>query len=335
MQKAGYNRLISDIGKLLEQGRRQAASAVNTAITRTYWQIGRRIIEFEQKGKIKADYGSRLLEKLSVDLTLKYGRGFGVENLERMRRFYCLFRNSSAVRRKLSWTHYRSVLYIKNKEAIGFYLNEAEKQGWNSRELERQIHSLLYERLALSKNKKPLLAKTKVSQTSPDEQIKDPYVLEFLNLKQESQYTESQIEQALIDHLQEFLLELGKGYAFVARQKRISINNEHYHVDLVFYNRFLNCLVLIDVKSGKFTHADAGQMNFYVNYFRENETLKGENDPIGIVLCTEKDNTFVKYALGGMSSRIFASKYQLNLPSKEDLKKVVEETKKGISYKPK
>ncbi|MDI6737121.1 MAG: PDDEXK nuclease domain-containing protein [Nanoarchaeota archaeon] len=273
------------------------------------------------------------MQRLSSDLTLKYGKGFGIDNIERMRRFYLLFPKSATLWRKLSWSHYRMLLRVKDKEARGFYISMAEKEGWGAHELDRQISSLLYERLALSKNKNALPSKAKSSSPNPEEQIKDPYVLEFLSLKEEKKYSESQIEQALIDHLQEFLLELGKGYAFVARQKRISINNEHYYVDLVFYNRALGCLILIDVKSGKFTHADAGQMNFYLNYFRENEVMQGENEPIGIVLCTEKDNTFVKYSLGGMSNRIFASKYHLGLPSPEDLKKVVEKTKREIEYK--
>lgn len=333
MNKKGYNRLISDIGNLLEQGRRQAVSAVNTALTMTYWQIGRRIVEFEQKGRIKAEYGSKLLKMLSNDLTRKYGRGFSVDNLERMRRVYLMFPKSATVWRKLSWSHYRMLLKVNNKHAREFYISQTEQENWGARELERNINSLLYERVALSKNKTAVLARAKGKPIKPEEQIKDPYVLEFLNLKEESNYTESQIEQALIEHLQQFLLELGKGYAFIARQKRISINNEHYYVDLVFYNRMLNCLVLIDVKSGKFSHADAGQMNFYLNYFRKNEMIDGENEPIGIVLCTEKDNTFVEYALGGMSNRIFASKYRLSLPSKEELKKVVEGAKRRICCK--
>jgi len=333
MQKEGYNRLVSDIGSLLEQGRRQAVSALNTAITLTYWHIGKRVVEFEQKGKTKAEYGTKLIEMLSNDLKQKYGRGFSVDNLENMRRFYILFKNSETLSRKLSWSHYVALLKVNNEPALQFYLTHAETENWGTRELDRNINSLLYERTALSKDKKAVLAKARGTAPTPEEEVKDPYVLEFLNLKEEKEYSESQIEQALIDNLQEFMLELGRGFAFIARQKRISINNEHYYADLVLYNRILKCFVIIDVKSGKFTHADAGQMNFYVNYFRENEMMEGENEPIGIVLCTDKDNTFVKYALGGMSNRIFASKYRLSLPSPEDWKKVVEKARDSCKRK--
>lgn len=327
MQKEGYNTLVSDIGNLLEQGRKQAVSAVNEAITQTYWQIGKRIVVEEQKNKSKADYGTYIISRLSQDLSRKYGKGFTLANLKFMRQFYLSYPIGYAVRSQLSWTHYRTIMRIADSPKREFYETECAANKWSSRELDRQIGSLLYERTALSKDKNALLSKARGTAPTPEEQIKDPYVLEFLNLKEEKEYSESQIEQALIDNLQEFLLELGRGFAFIARQKRISINNEHYYADLMLYNRILKCLVIIDVKSGKFTHADAGQMNFYVNYFRENEMMEGENEPIGIVLCTDKNNTFVKYALGGMSNKIFASKYQLSLPSPEDLRKVIEKAK--------
>lgn len=326
----GYRWLVSAIGSLIEQGRQKAAAEVNITIVRTYWEIGRHIVEYEQEGKERAGYSEALIVKLADDLTASFGNALSKRNLWHMRRFYLAYPKVNALRSQLNWTQYRRLISLDDTIKRRFYEIACASNRWASRELDRQINSLLFERVALSKDKIAVLECAKGEIAKPEEQIKDPYVLEFLNLKEEKSYAESDIEQAMIDHLQEFLMELGKGFSFVARQKRISINNEHYYVDLVFYNRILKCLVLIDVKKGKFTHADAGQMNFYLNYFRENEMIEGENTPIGLVLCSEKDNAFVNYALGNITNKIFASKYKLGLPSEEELRKVVNDARKML-----
>lgn len=320
----------NEIRLILENARQNAFRAVNFSMVTAYWHIGRVIVEEEQNGKGKAGYGEYLIKGFSEKLTKEYGRGFTESNLRNMRQFYITFKMRYALRSELTWTHYRLLMRVEDKNARQFYLLEAISNKWDTRTLDRQISSLLFERAALSRDKKAVVESVKGTIAKPEEQIKDPYVLEFLNLKEEHSYAESEIEQAMIDHMQEFLMELGRGFSFVARQKRISINNEHYYVDLVFYSRISKCLVLIDVKKGKFTHADAGQMNFYLNYFRENETLEGENDPIGLVLCSEKDNAFVKYALGNINNKIFASKYRLGLPSEEELRKVMNYARKRL-----
>lgn len=359
VERAGYQALVSAIERLIEQGRQRAAGAVNTILVETYWQIGRYLVEFEQKGKARAEYGEELLKRLGKDLTAKYGRGFSWRNLFNMRKFYLTYpqrklQTVSAISQKkqkgpivsgllpisqtpsatfsLSWSHYILLIGLDEEAKRSFYEIEAIKNSWSVRELERQINSLLYERLALSKDKPKVLALAKKGQvvTTPEDAIKDPYVLEFLGLKEQTVYTETKLEQALINHLQEFLLEMGKGFCFVARQKRITINNEHFYIDLVLYNRFLKCLVLIDLKLGRFSHADAGQMNFYLNYVKANEKLKDENDPIGLILCSDKDATFAEYVLGGLSNKIFASKYRLSLPKEEELIQEIEAEKRKL-----
>ena len=300
-------------------------------------------MEYEQGGDIRAGYGKKTLIKLSRDLTNRFGKGFSVDNLENMRRFYAgfmeLFKKSETASRKsitsgnkhksgtvsriLSWSHYCELLKEDNPNSRAFYEIEAAENGWSVRELKRQMKSMLYERLLLSKNKKKVLQLAKRGQIiqKPEDAIKDPYILEFLDLREDAAYTESRIEQLLIDKLQYFMLELGKGFTFVARQKRITIANHHYHVDLVFYNRLLKCFVLVDLKSGELDHSDVGQMNFYLNYFKENEKAPGENNPIGLILCAKKDEVFAKYILGGINNKIFASKYKLALPSEKLLRK--------------
>ena len=345
-RREAYQQLIDTIGQLIEQGRRRAAGAVNAVLVETYWQIGRYIVEYEQKGKARAEYGSALLKRLSEDLAKRYGKGFSERNLEQMRLFYLRYpipqtpsaesldqpqealppglshiSQTPSTEFKLSWSHYCLLIRIDDDTKRSFYEIEAIKNNWSVRELNRQIDSMLYERLALSKDKKKVREMAKKGQIVevPEDMIKDPYVLEFLGLKEEAVYTESTLEQALIDHLQEFLLEMGCGFCFVARQKRITVGNEHYYIDLVLYNRTLKALVLIDLKLGKFSHADVGQMNFYLNYFKEHEILEGENDPIGLILCSDKDEVFAEYALGGLSNKIFASKYRLALPKEEEI----------------
>ena len=340
-RKDGYNSLLMNISEIIAQGRARAVQAIDLIQVRTYWNIGRMIVEHEQGGKIRAEYGKQTLIVLSGDLKGRFGKGFSVDNLENMRNFYNGFphlfeksetvsrkyeissdgRKSEAVSRILSWSHYCELLKEDNLASRSFYEIEAAENGWSMRELRRQMDSMLYERLCLSRNKKKVKQLSHKGQIieKPEDAIKDPYILEFLGLKEEKAYSESQLEQAVIDKLEHFLLEMGKGFTFVARQKRITMINRHYFIDLVLYNRFLKCFVLVDFKRGELTHADAGQMNFYLNYFRKNETAKDENPPVGIILCTKKNRVFAEYVLGNMNNKIFASKYKTALPSEKEL----------------
>ena len=354
-----YSTLITDLSSLIEQGRKAAVRYVNTALVATYWLMGRRIVEYEQKGEKRAEYGEALLKKLSEDLNKRFGRGFSPDNLEDMRRFYQTYKTeiSETVSRKLksqksdtlsrnslasftieqypdrfvlSWSHYRLLLRLHESFKREFYEAECIRGNWSVRQLDRQIQSMLYERTALSKRKTAVIAKAHENPIvlKPEDEIKDPYILEFLGLKDE--YSESQLEEALIKHLEHFLLELGIGFTFVARQKRITLEGSHYRLDLLFYHRILKCLVAIDLKIGEFTHADAGQMNLYLNYLKDQEKFTGENDPVGIILCTDKKRTVVEYALGGMNNKIFASKYKLQLPDPEVLKAEIEHERQRV-----
>ena len=344
-----YNNLFQRIAEILNQARTTVVRETNRAQVLAYWGIGREIVEFEQKGKLRAEYGEELLKRLSADMTAKFGKGFSRSNLQNMRLFYLAYSKcqtlsgkslegpkSETVSRKsiirqtpsvkfepmLSWSCYCELLKVEEPLARSFYEKEAIQNNWSVRELKRQINSMFFERIALSKDTKAVMKMAEKGQIieKPEDAIKDPYILEFLNLKEETSYTESQLEQALIDKLQYFLLELGKGFTFVARQKRITITNRHYYIDLVFYNRLLKCLVLIDLKTDELDHSDIGQMNFYLNYFKENEKQEDENDPIGLILCAKKDDIFAKYILGGLSNKVFASKYKLALPSEKELR---------------
>jgi len=331
-----YNNLLDKIANIFSEARGKVVREINRAQVLAYWEIGREIIEFEQKGKTRAEYGKELIDRLSKDLTEKIGRGFSSTNLKMMRLFYQNFpirqtlsdesqkpqTLSSKFEPMLSWSHYCELLKVEETLARSFYEQEAIQNNWSVRELKRQINSMLFERLSLSKDTKAVMKMAKKGQIveKPEDAIKDPYILEFLNLKEETSYTESQLEQAIIDKLQYFLLELGKGFSFVARQKRITIVNRHYYIDLVFYNRLLKCFVLIDLKTGELDHADIGQMNFYLNYFKENEKQEDENDPIGLILCAKKDDIFAKYVLGGLNNKVFSSKYKLALPSEKELR---------------
>lgn len=354
-----YSTLVTDLASLVEQGRWTAVRHVNTALVATCWFIGRRIVEHEQKGKERSEYGEALLEKLSKDLTQRFGRGFSPDNLEAMRRFYLAYKDeiSETVSRKLnkdnsetmsrnsktalairyyserfalSWSHYRLLLRLDEPFKREFYEAECIRGNWSVRQLDRQIQSMLYERTALSKKKTAVIAKAheRPITLKPEDAIKDPYVLEFLGLKDE--YSESQLEEALIRHIEHFLLELGIGFTFIARQKRITLEGSHYRLDLLLYHRILRCLVAIDLKIGEFTHADAGQMNLYVNYLKDKEKLPAENDPIGIILCTDKKRTVVEYALGGINNKIFASKYKLQLPDPTLLKAEIEHERQRL-----
>jgi predicted nuclease of restriction endonuclease-like (RecB) superfamily len=356
-----YSTLITDLASLIEQGRKAAVRYVNTALVATYWLMGRRIVEYEQKGKERAEYGEELLIRLAGDLSVRFGKGFSKSNLFMMRAFYLAYPEqqifqtvsgkflpaevedktrkiqavsgiSETLMRKfsLSWSHYCLLLRLDEPFKREFYEAECIRGNWSVRQLDRQIQSMLYERTALSKRKMAIIAKAheKPITLKPEDEIKDPYILEFLGLKDE--YSESQLEEALIKHLEYFLLELGIGFTFVARQKRITLEGSHYRLDLLLYHRILRCLVAIDLKIGEFTHADAGQMNLYVNYLKDREKLPEENDPVGLILCADKKKTVVEYALGGMSNRIFASKYKLQLPDPEVLKAEIEHEKQRL-----
>ncbi len=317
------------IREILEKARSVVYRSINFAMVQAYWHIGKVIVEEEQHGKEKAGYGKALIKELSKKLTKEYGRGLNERNLWHIRSFYLTFPKVNALRSELSWTHYRLILRVENDDARQFYMIESIDNNWSTRELERQINSLLYERIALSKNKekvKELSTKGHVVQ-KPEDIIKDPYVLEFLNLRESKDFMESDLEQGLINKLQEFLLELGKGFAFVARQKRITIDGDHFYIDLVFYNYLLRCFLLIDLKIGKLTHQDIGQMDFYVRYFEHEVKQESDNPTIGLILCSHKNEAMVKYTLLENNNRIFASKYKLYLPSEEELKEELEREK--------
>jgi len=374
-----YDCLLGSISDLIDAGKRTSARAVNIIIAATNWDIGRQLVEFEQGGKVRAQYGADLLDRLSQDLTAKHGRGFGVDNLELFRKLYHAFppshiqaklaheagmslsRNSESSIRKssapaglpsnsdsmirnlslpeiaaafpLSWTHYVHLLRrARSAEARHFYEAEALRGGWTVKQLDRQISSLFYERAILSKSKAAMLTKgTKASPedaVSADEEIRDPLVLEFLNLRDE--YSESDLEVALIRHLETFLMELGSEFAFLGRQRRLRIGAEWYRVDLLFFHRCLRCLVIIDLKLGKFSHADAGQMHLYLNYAHEHWTHEDENPPVGLILCTEKDAAVAKYALDALPNKVLAREYQLALPDEKALAAELKETRRQL-----
>jgi predicted nuclease of restriction endonuclease-like (RecB) superfamily len=336
IQKGEYSELKKEIGILLQRGREQAGRAINSILVNTYWQIGHHIVEFEQKGEAKAEYGSKLIDRLSKDLTIEYGQGFSRSNIKQIRKFYLTFPKSQTVSdqfeisdtlsHKLSWSHYVEILKSDNKLEIGFYIKECEKENWSVRELKRQMKSMLFHRIALSKDKKGLmeLAKKGNEIQNATDIIKDPYVFEFLNIPQQNQYLEGELEEKLIQNLEHFLLELGKGFAFIGRQYKITLSNRHFFVDLVFYHRILKCFVLIDLKRGEIEHNDIGQMNLYLNYFNKEENVEGDNPPIGIVLGAYKDQILVEYAMENITNQLFVSKYQLYLPDREELQKELE-----------
>ena len=300
--------------------RSKVYQTANFAMVEAYWNIGKSIIE-EQGGNEKAEYGAGLLKELSKQMTHDFGKGFTVTNLKYMRQFYLTFPNGHALRDELSWTHYRLLMKVENGNAREFYMQEAVKAGWSTRQLERQINTFFYERLLSSKNKEKVAAEIQTSEAAktPEDIIRDPYVLEFLGLNPNDDFYESDLEQALITHLQKFLLELGRGFSFVARQKRITFDGRHFWIDLVFYNYILKCFVLIDLKVGDLTHQDLGQMQMYVHYYERELMNEGDNPPIGIVLCADKSESVVKFTLPENETQIFASKYKLYLPSEEEL----------------
>jgi len=333
IDKNRQNLLFDKVTQLLSKARSEVVRSVNKTMVYTYFEIGRLIIEEEQHGKDRAEYGKSILKTLSDKLVKEIGKGFSVDNLENMRKFYFAYSKSETVSRnlesydfQLSWSHYLKLIRINNLEERKFYEIEAIQNNWSLRELRRQFDSALYQRLVLGRDKKgvkKLSEKGQVIET-PKDTLKDPYILEFIGLPENTRYSESQLEQKLIDKLEHFLLELGKGYAFVGRQVRFTFNEKHFRVDLVFYNRILQCFVLIDLKIGEIKHQDLGQIQMYVNYYDRFVKLDNENKTIGIILCRDKDDMLVEITLPENNEQIFASKYQTILPSKEELKQLIE-----------
>ena len=367
VSEGDYAGLLADVVHVIDDARRTAARMVNTAMTATYWLIGRRIVEEEQRGEARADYGEQLVKRLACDLSKRFGRGFAKRSLWKMRAFYLAWPLPSAAvsakssssapsviagrivptvsaqlvgtlakecakRFSLPWSHYVRLLAVKSAHGRAFYESESLRGGWTIRQLDRQIQSQFYERTALSRNKAALLGGGARSHAcdnlTPEEEIKDPYVLEFLGLKDE--YSESELEEALLGKLQSFLLELGGDFAFVGRQHRLRVGDEWYRVDLVFFHRRLRCLVVIDLKLGKLTHADAGQMHMYLNYAREHWVMPGENPPVGLILCAEKDHAMAKYALEGLSNTVLAAEYRTTLPNEKTLAEEIVRTRRQL-----
>ena len=297
-------------------------SAVNSSMVQAYWEIGEQIYKACGEND-RAEYGKNLLKYLSDKLTLEFGKGFDESNLRKMRQFYIAYPIRDTLCPELSWSHYRRLMRVEDKKIRRFYTEECAKSGWSVRQLDRQINSFFYERLLSSQDKKSVSEEIQALEPKPEYEkiIRDPYVLEFLNLEQNPHFYEKELEQALIDHLQKFLLELGRGFSFVARQKHITFDDRHFYIDLVFYNYILKCFVLIDLKIGDLSHQDLGQMQMYVNYYTREMMSEGDNPPVGIVLCADKSEAVVKYTLPEDNSQIFASKYKLYMPTEEELKK--------------
>lgn len=318
--------LVNQISTLVANSKDKLVSNVNQIMTETYWNIGKYIVEFEQDGNVKAEYGKKMLTTLSHELTLRMGRGFSRPNLNNMRKFYLMYPICQTVSDKLSWSHICELIKIEDNLEREFYQKECCAEKWDVRTLRRQMDSALFLRLAASKDKEGILALAKegITYQKPEDVIKNIYTLEFLNLPEQDRYSEGELEQRLIDNMQQFLLELGKGFTFVGRQYPMTINNVTYHCDLVFYHRILKCFVLIDLKVASVKHLDIGQMNMYMGYMAIEENMPDDNPPIGMILSREKDELLVEYATYGMDSNLFVSKYELYLPNKEELKRLVE-----------
>lgn len=318
---SNYQELLEHVGDTLEQGRSRAAAAVNTAVVATYWEIGRQIVEYEQGGSAKAEYGSALLKKLSRDLTDLYGSGFGMSNINKMRKLYLTYPILQTVSAKLSWSHYVELLKIDDPLERSFYEKEAESEHWGVRELKRQMDSMLFHRLALSTDRAEVLRLAKEGEIieRPEDILREPYIFEFTGLPQLPVYKEGDLEEALVNNLSMFFLELGKGFTYVGQQQKIVIGGRTYKVDLVFYHRILKCFVLIDLKRGEVQHEDIGQMNFYLNYYREEMNTEGDTEPIGIVLGAYQDKVVMQYALQNITNQVFVSRYQLYLPDRAQL----------------
>lgn len=322
-------RFYDEIKAILESARNQVYTAANSAMVQAYWNIGKSISEQQGKSE-RAEYGKQLIQELSKQLTRDFGKGFTASNLRNMRQFYLTFPNCYALRSTLSWTHYRLLMRVENEQARNFYLEECDKSNWSTRQLERQINSFFYERLLSSQNKEAVKSEitTLESGKKPEDVIHDPYVLEFLGFKQSADFYEKDLESALIGELQNFLLELGRGFSFVARQKHIDLDGEHFYIDLVFYNYVLKCFVLIDLKTGKLTHQDIGQMDTYIRIFDELQKADDDNPTIGIILCSEKNEAIAKYSVLNDGKQLFASKYQLTLPTAEELERYISDQRR-------
>ncbi|MFM9947969.1 MAG: YhcG family protein [Saprospiraceae bacterium] len=331
-----YNTLVAQISDVYAQGRQKAVQAVNANMLETYWLIGQHIVEFEQGGSAKAEYGKALLPRLSNDLKEKNGKGFSLSNIIRMRQLYAVFPIYAELPHKLSWSHLVELLKIDDPLERSFYTQQSIIENWSSTQLIRQKKSSLFLRLAASKDKAGILQLARKGQIieSPADLIREPYVLEFLKIPEPYHLSETELEKRLIEHLQYFLLELGKGFAFIGRQYRITLGNRHHYVDLVFYHRILKCFVLIDLKKEEAGYEDVGQMNMYLGYFENEENTEGDNPPIGIVLAKEKDELLVKYALHNISSQLFISKYQLYLPNPEELRTEIEKQLQAVDIYP-
>ena len=326
-----FNTIFNNIKELVVNSRNKVYTTVNIEMLKLYWNIGKIIMGIQQ-GDERAKYGDSILEKLSEKLTNEFGKGFSKRNLERMRKFYICFPITTTVSSQLSWSHYLELIKIEDKSKRNFYFNECINTKWSVRELQRQRDSLLYERLLLSADKEKVLElseKGQILKTSKD-LVKDPFVLEFLDIKENTYYLESDLEKNILEHLKEFLLELGKGFGYVGNQVRITLNEEHFYPDLVFYNRILKCFVIIDLKIGKVTHQDIGQMQMYVNYYDREIKQRDENQTIGILLSTNKNETVVKYTLPQSNETIFSTEYKLHMPTEQELISAVEEEKKNF-----
>lgn len=325
------DQLYQKISQHIINAHQNIQHSIDTEMVQAYWLIGRDIVEVEQNGDIRAEYGSYLLKKISDKLIKQHGRGFSVSTLRDTRQFYSVYHylpihhaprgELPTISKNLGWTHYRALMRLSRKEARSFYEIEAQKNNWSGRELERQIGSLLFDRLAKSKNKEQFLQLACAGHeiSKPEDTIKEPLVLEFLDIPESHKLVESKLEQALIDNLQHFMLELGRGFAFVGRQKRITFDGDHYYCDLVFYNYILKCFIIVDIKTRKLSHADLGQIQLYVNYFDKEVKMANDNPTIGLILCTKKKDKMVEYFLGDNAKQIFASTYQFNLPTVEEL----------------
>ena len=323
---------FSNIKELVINTRNKVLSVVNTEMLNLYWNIGKIIMEIQQ-GNERASYGDTVLEKLSQKLTSEFGKGFSSRTLRTMRKFYLTFPIWKTVSSKLSWSHYLELIKIEDKTKRDFYLNESVNSMWSVRELQRQKDSLLYERLALSKTKEDIIELSQKGHIIKDykDLVKDPFVLEFLDIKDHNEYLEKDLEKNILKHLKEFLLELGKGFSFIGSQVRITLGDEHFYPDLVFYNRLLRCFIIIDLKIGKVTHQDIGQMQMYVNYYDREIKSTDENQTIGILLSTDKNETIVKYTLPQNNNTIFSSEYKLHMPTEEELIETIEKEKKYLN----
>lgn len=330
--------LYQEVSTIITEARNIVYKTANFEMVKAYWHIGKKIVEQEQNGTYRAAYGKGLLKELAEKLALNYGKSFSARNLRYMRQFYTMFPKWNAVRSELSWTHYRLLLKVENKDARAFYLTETIGCNWSTRTLDRQIGNLYYQRMLMSKDKEYVKEEATAKQIAlvPKDVIKDPYVLDFLELNNNTDFRESELEQAIIGKLQDFILELGKGFAFVSRQYRLSTDTgKHFYTDLVFYNYILKCFLVIDLKAEPLTHQDIGQMDMYIRYFEDKVRQENDNPTIGLILCTEKDNTIVKYSLLKDSEQIFASKYLTQLPTEEELQKEIERSRHQIEIEQK